>query len=176
MALCGISFAGADVPGFFGDPDRDLYVRWHQLGIWYPFYRAHAHLTTKRREPWLMGAEVTDLVREAVFARYRLLPHWYTLFFEWASRGSPVIRPLWFNSLADAKLDPHTDDHFLVGSSILVRAITAPKQKNVEVRLPAGKWYDYWDTTVVPKNGEQTVKLQVHPSRVPVFVREGQIL
>lgn len=57
-----------------------------------------------------------------------------------------------------------------------MRAITSPKQKHVGVHFPAGNWFDYWDTAVVPKNGEQTVRTPVHASRVPVFVRSGAIL
>lgn len=34
LSLCGLSMAGADVAGFMGDPDTELFVRWHQLGIW----------------------------------------------------------------------------------------------------------------------------------------------
>jgi len=48
-------YAGADVGGFFGNPDPELLVRWYQLGAYYPFFRAHAHHDTKRREPWLFG-------------------------------------------------------------------------------------------------------------------------
>lgn len=36
LCLCGISFSGADVPGFFYDAEPELFRRWHQLGIWYP--------------------------------------------------------------------------------------------------------------------------------------------
>lgn len=55
LGLSGISFAGADVGGFFGDPNAELMVRWFQLGAFYPFFRGHAHLDTKRREPYLFG-------------------------------------------------------------------------------------------------------------------------
>lgn len=51
----GYVFAGADVGGFFGNPETELLVRWYQLGAYYPFFRAHAHHDTKRREPWLFG-------------------------------------------------------------------------------------------------------------------------
>jgi len=47
--------AGADVGGFFGNPDPELLTRWYQLGTYYPFFRGHGHLDTKRREPWLFG-------------------------------------------------------------------------------------------------------------------------
>jgi len=46
---------GADVGGFFGNPEPDLLVRWYQVGAFYPFFRGHAHHDTKRREPWLFG-------------------------------------------------------------------------------------------------------------------------
>lgn len=41
--------------GFFGNPEEELLVRWYQAGAFYPFFRGHAHLDTKRREPWLFG-------------------------------------------------------------------------------------------------------------------------
>lgn len=50
-----VNYAGADVGGFFGNPEPELLVRWYQLGAFYPFFRAHAHHDTKRREPWLFG-------------------------------------------------------------------------------------------------------------------------
>ena len=47
--------AGADVGGFFGNVDAELQTRWNQLATFYPFFRGHGHLDTKRREPWLFG-------------------------------------------------------------------------------------------------------------------------
>ena len=41
--------------GFFGNPGAELATRWWQLGAYYPFFRGHGHLDTKRREPWLYG-------------------------------------------------------------------------------------------------------------------------
>ena len=44
IGLSGIPFSGADVGGFFGNPEPELLTRWYQAGIYYPFFRAHAHL------------------------------------------------------------------------------------------------------------------------------------
>ncbi|RVW21597.1 putative glucan 1,3-alpha-glucosidase [Vitis vinifera] len=55
LGLTGMTFSGADVGGYFGNPEMELLVRWYQLGAYYPFFRAHAHQDTKRREPWLFG-------------------------------------------------------------------------------------------------------------------------
>lgn len=74
-SICGISFIGGDVPGFFGDPEENLVVRWYQMGILMPFFRAHASDMSKRREPWLYREEVTGLIRESIVLRYKLLPY-----------------------------------------------------------------------------------------------------
>lgn len=47
LGLAGITFGGADVGGFFGNPDGELLARWYQAGAFYPFFRAHAHLDSK---------------------------------------------------------------------------------------------------------------------------------
>lgn len=61
-------------------PTHPLTRRWYQLGIYYPFFRGHAHLETQRREPWLFGEDTTRRVRDAIRGRYMLLPYIYTLF------------------------------------------------------------------------------------------------
>ena len=45
----GLSFAGADVGGFFGEASAELFTRWYQAGAFTPFFRGHAHHDTKRR-------------------------------------------------------------------------------------------------------------------------------
>ena len=67
----------ADVGGFFGNPDAELLARWYQLGAYQPFFRAHAHIDTTRREPWLFGEKYTKVIRSSIQQRYQLLPFWY---------------------------------------------------------------------------------------------------
>jgi alpha 1,3-glucosidase len=82
----------ADVGGFFGNPEADLFVRWYQAGAFQPFFRGHAHIETRRREPWVYGEPYTSLVRKAIRRRYALLPFYYTLFKEASVSGLPVMR------------------------------------------------------------------------------------
>jgi mannosyl-oligosaccharide alpha-1,3-glucosidase len=42
--------------------------------------QGHAHLETARREPWLFGEPTTTRIRDAIRARYAMLPYIYTLF------------------------------------------------------------------------------------------------
>ena len=62
------------------------------LGAYTPFFRAHAHHDSKRREPWMFGEETMVRLRKAVIARYALLPYWYTVFREAGITGMPVMR------------------------------------------------------------------------------------
>ena len=47
VEVAGMAFVGADVGGFFGNPDGELMVRWYQAGAFQPFFRSHAHLDSK---------------------------------------------------------------------------------------------------------------------------------
>uniref|UniRef100_A0A8C0GGN8 Uncharacterized protein n=1 Tax=Chelonoidis abingdonii TaxID=106734 RepID=A0A8C0GGN8_CHEAB len=95
ISIAGISFCGADVGGFIGDPEPELLVRWYQAGAYQPFFRGHANIESKRREPWLFGDENTRIIREAIRERYTLLPYLYSLFYRAHTTAEPVMRPLW---------------------------------------------------------------------------------
>lgn len=92
LSITGISFCGADVGGFIGNPEAELLVRWYQAGAYQPFFRGHATMNTKRREPWLFGEEYTRPIREAMRERYALLPYWYSLFYSAHVASQPIMR------------------------------------------------------------------------------------
>ena len=121
-ALGGMSFCGADVGGFFHNPDTELLQRWYQTGIWLPFYRAHAHIDTRRREPYLFAEDVRMRIRNALRLRYALLPLWYTLFREHETTGEPVIRPLFYVFPNDPNV-VDVDNELLVGKFFLQKKL-----------------------------------------------------
>ncbi|BES89296.1 neutral alpha-glucosidase AB [Nesidiocoris tenuis] len=174
LAIAGMSFCGADVGGFFHNPDAELLVRWYQAGAYLPFFRAHAHLDSKRREPWLFGPETTDSIRSVVKARYSFLPLWYTLFYQHNITGDPVIRPLWAEYPEDSNTF-NIDDHLLLGNSLLVRPVMGAGETQVSVYFPGADslWYDI-DTYQVYRHGTATV--QAGLSKIPVFYRGGSIV
>ncbi|KAI3866706.1 hypothetical protein MKX03_006554 [Papaver bracteatum] len=174
LGLTGISFSGADVGGFFGNPDTELLVRWYQLGAYYPFFRGHAHHDTKRREPWLFGEKNTELMRDAIHTRYMFLPYFYTLFREANTTGVPVVRPLWMEFPLDETTFSN-DEAFMVGNSLLVQGIYTESAKQVSVYLPRGQsWYDL--KTGVAYAGGVTHKLQVSEDSIPAFQKAGTII
>ena len=82
----------ADVGGFFGNPEPEMLTRWYFVGAFSPFFRAHAHIDTKRREPYLLAEPYKSIVRQTLRLRYSLLPLWYTAFRESSVTGLPVVR------------------------------------------------------------------------------------
>uniref|UniRef100_A0A673WWJ6 Glucosidase II alpha subunit n=1 Tax=Salmo trutta TaxID=8032 RepID=A0A673WWJ6_SALTR len=175
LGLVGVSFCGADVGGFFKSPSTELLVRWYQTGAYQPFFRAHAHLDTPRREPWLFGPENTALIREAVRQRYALLPYWYQLFYHAHHSGQPVMRPLWVEYPHDTATFS-TDDQFLLGEYLLVHPVTEEGASGVTAYLP-GKGEVWFDVHTFQKhNGAQNLYIPVTISSIPVFQRGGSII
>lgn len=173
LGITGITFSGADVGGFFGNPDTELLVRWYQVAAYLPFFRGHAHHDTKRREPWLFGDRNTELMREAIRVRYTLLPYFYTLFREANVSGVPVVRPLWMEFPND-EATFNNDEAFMVGNALLVQGIYTENAKDASVYLPGDEtWYDLRSGTVY--KGGKTQKVEASGA-IPVFQRSGTII
>ncbi|XP_017888200.1 neutral alpha-glucosidase AB isoform X2 [Ceratina calcarata] len=176
LAVSGFSFCGADVGGFFKNPDTELFIRWNQAAAWLPFYRQHSHIETKRREPWTFNEETTQIVREALRMRYSYLPLWYTLFREHEVNGTPVVLPLWAHYPSETKTYA-IDDEILIGDSILIRPVFQPAVTDVNVYFPGeGKvtWYDV--DTMQPYQQPGLVNIPVTLHKIPVFQRGGSIV
>ncbi|KAJ3342819.1 hypothetical protein HDU93_000949 [Gonapodya sp. JEL0774] len=178
LNVAGITFSGADVGGFFGNPDPDLFTRWFQAGAYQPFFRGHSHIDAKRKEPWVFDDATTSLVRAAIMERYRLLPYWYTLFFEAHVTGVPVMRAMVVEFPRDENVFG-MEDQYMVGAAIMVKPVVAKDTTSVAVYLPDNEtWYDY-DTFTVVKGTlmSPTYATVVTPlDKIPVFLRGGHIV
>lgn len=176
LAISGYSFCGADIGGFFKNPDTELFTRWNQAAMWLPFVRQHSHIETRRREPWLFTDHTTEIIRETFRRRYSYLPFWYTLFREHEVFGTPVIRPIWAHYPTESSTFT-IDDELLVGDSILVRPVFEAGVNEVSVYFPGeGKvnWYDIDTMEVYKKPGAVNVPVTIE--RIPVYQRAGSIV
>lgn len=172
VSMSGIPFSGSDAGGFRGDPDGELYLRWMQLASMTPFFRTHSARTTVERNPWIYGSATTDLVREAVELRYRLLPYFYTAMQQASSEGTPIVRPMFFEEPERATAQ-HVDDQFMVGDNLLVAPIIEQGARSRDVVLPGGQWYPIEAGVAV--DGGQTVTDSVG-NGLSIHVRGGSVL
>jgi alpha-glucosidase len=173
LGVSGQAFVGADVGGFRGDSDAELFLRWMQYGSLTPFFRNHSEVGTVDQYAWAWGDAVLELVRNAIALRYRLLPYIYSAFVRAAETGAPVQRPLVFDHQYDG-LVRDIDDEYLFGPDLLVAPVTIAGQTARQVYLPAGEWYD-WHTGELVRGGGYT--LAVTPmDRIPIYARAGAVV
>uniref|UniRef100_A0A6A7FRA2 Glucosidase II subunit alpha n=2 Tax=Hirondellea gigas TaxID=1518452 RepID=A0A6A7FRA2_9CRUS len=173
LSVSGMTHVGADIGGFFGNPDGALLARWYQTAAYTPFMRTHSHLDTKRREPWLFDRHTLSVIRRAIRDRYRLLPLWYTLFWENERTGAPPMRPLWSEFPKD-ETTFGLEYEFMVGSRLLVAPVLDSDATTVSVYFPEGLWYDTHDNSVY--QGPDTQTVPAPPEKIPVYQRGGSIV
>ncbi|KAG8844242.1 hypothetical protein FRB91_002752 [Serendipita sp. 411] len=176
--IAGITFSGADVGGFFGNPGPEMLIRWYQVGAFAPFFRAHAHIDTKRREPFLLEEPYKTIARDIIRLRYSLLPVWYTAFRHSSVSGVPVLRPQYTVFPEDPKGFSLDEQYYLGTSGLLVKPVTAPGVTETTVYLAeAQPYYDYFTSKVYrgKRSGTNvTVPSALH--ELPLLIRGGSIV
>lgn len=173
LGLSGMAFAGSDIGGFNGAPTPELYARWLTSAAFHPFFRTHTAKGTPWQEPWRYGEEVEAVCRKYIELRYRLLPAIYTLFWQYAAQGMPMMRPLFFEDPTDERLRA-IDDQWLFGDHLLVAPALEAGMHAREVVIPAGTWYDFWSDE--PVEGPCIISCETPLDSVPLFVRAGAVL
>lgn len=173
MGLQGVAWMHSDLGGFAGTyRDPELYLRWLQYGVFQPLYRPHAHEEVPP-EPIFWDEETKAIVRRAIQLRYQLLPYNYTLMFENATAGLPLLRPLAF--LDDRPEMEDCLDAFLWGDAFLVAPITEKGAAEWKVPLPRNAaWFDFW--TGGRFAGGQTISVPLTMDNTPVFVKAGAFI
>ena len=173
MGISGLTLTGADIGGFALSPSPELYTRWLEAGVFYPYCRTHTEIGSRDQEPWSFGYRMEQINRRSIELRYRLLPYLYNAFREAADTGVPIMRAL----LLDYPDDPRAVEQnyeFLFGNDLLVAPVVKSDETRWAVYLPRGLWYDFWTDRAY--EGSRTVTIEAPLDRIPIFVRGGAIL
>lgn len=185
MSLCGQSFNGHDIGGFFGypgandPPNTELYTRWMEWGVFTGLCRQHHdgfgnHSSRPYTEPWRFGSTVETICRDYISLRYRLMPYLYSLFADAHETGAPVYRPTVYDFSSDAATLTQDYD-FMFGPYMLISPVYEAGASTRSVYLPAGTdWVDWWDGTV--RTGGASYVVSAPLDRMPIHVRRGAII
>ncbi len=168
MGLCGVGYMSADIGGFAGDFNAELYTRWQQMGAFVPVMRAHG--SGVPTEPINYSEPYKSIVRDYIKLRYRMLPYNYTLAYENTTTGMPLVRPVFFE---DSQLTG-LDDEYLWGKDFLIAPVTEEGSASREVVFPQGKWIDFFNWTSY--QGGQSYEISTPLDYLPVFVRAGAMI
>jgi alpha-glucosidase len=174
LGICGIPFTGMDIGGFLGNPSRELYARWIQIGSFTPYFRNHAGSNSKASEPWTYGEHVLNISRNYISLRYRLLPYLYSTFFESTQNGLPIMRSLAISHTHDPKIyDPKFQNQYLFGEAFLVVPFESTKDYG-NIYFPGCKWFNLYNDEQIDGKQEKIYALSIR--KLPVFVKEGSII
>jgi alpha-glucosidase (family GH31 glycosyl hydrolase) len=174
MGMQGMGYMHSDLGGFAGDYfDNELYLRWLQYGVFQPIFRPHA------QEDVASEAVYKDIVTKAkakkqIELRYQLLPYNYTISFENNQKGTPLMRPLFFEEPENKSLASICET-YLWGNDLLVTPITKAGITSTSVYFPKNNsWFDFYSDQ--KHDGGTSESVTVTEDHIPVFVRGGAFL
>lgn len=190
MGIAGITWWTTDIGGFHGgdptNPDfRELLVRWFEYGTFCPVMRLHGERVPLKdpigtyggglcvsgadNEVWSYGEEAYEILKYYLELRERMKPYITELMEDAHVKGSPVMRPLFYDIPEDKKCWD-VNDEYMFGPDVLVAPVMYAKMTSRKVYLPAGsKWTNYWTGEVL--EGGQETEVDAPLSQIPLFTR-----
>jgi alpha-D-xyloside xylohydrolase len=192
MGIAGIPWWTTDIGGFLGgnpeDPEfRECIIRWFQYGTFCPVMRLHGERLPHKKplgntgggqffsgadnEIWSYGDEAYAIFEKYIRMRERLKPYITELMREAHEKGTPVIRPLFYD-FPDDTAAWAIDDQYMFGPDLLVAPVLYEKQRSRKVYLPGGaEWKNAF--TGESFDGGQSVECDAPLDRIPLFVRDN---
>jgi oligosaccharide 4-alpha-D-glucosyltransferase len=182
MSMSGVPYIHADAGGFAGgEGDTELYTRWLQFATFTPVFRPHGTafgdlepgVKNIPSEGALYDDPYKSIVRRSVQLRYQLLPYNYTLAYEQAKFGKPLVRPLFYYNSTDSNLYK-TDNEYMWGDAFLIAPVLKKGITSQDIYLPPGGWYAFSGDE--KKEGGRWINEQLVLDHMPVFVKEGSFV
>lgn len=171
LSMSGIPYVHSDIGGFVENSrNEELLIRWAQLGVFSPIFRMYGDKNSP--DLYQCSQETQKIMRELINLRYSLMPYIYTMAYQQATSGKPLVRPLMYVH----------DDHYLMdiydmyyfGDNMLVAPILDPGATSRRVELPFGQWINYYTGEVY--SGGRSLEIPAPLNTIPVFVKAGSFI
>ena len=173
LSATGMAFCGPDIGGFAGQASPELFARWMQAGVLYPFMRTHySHEETEEQEPWSFGPEAEAVSKAAIELRYRLMPTIYSAFADCTETAEPPMRPLFLEHPDDPETHTGCDDQCYLGHALMAAPVVTEGARARSVYFPAGAWTDFWTGDTI--GGGQRLNVDAPLDTLPLYIRGGR--
>jgi Alpha-glucosidases, family 31 of glycosyl hydrolases len=194
MAIAGIPWWTTDIGGFIGgkpeDPSfRELMVRWFQWGAFCPVFRLHGERLSPKppltpyhgeikqfgsgadNEVWCYGDDAYGILAKYMHMRERLKPYVKEQMRAAHEKGTPVMRPLFYDFPKDqAAWD--VEDEYMFGPDLLVAPVTTEGARERDLYLPAGsRWTNAFTGECF--EGGRRIAVAAPLEEIPLFLRDG---
>jgi alpha-D-xyloside xylohydrolase len=187
IGLCGIPWWNTDIGGFYGSTESEEYkeilLRWFQYGTFCPVMRMHGVNAPRvllenqithsgsPNEVWSFGEEPLKVMTHYLDVRERLRPYIQKHMDIASEKGTPVMRPLFFD-FPDDEICYTIEDQYMFGPDLLVAPVLEAEAVSRKIYLPLGsKWKDA--LTGKTYKGGQTIEYKVSIENIPLFTRNG---
>jgi alpha-D-xyloside xylohydrolase len=194
MGIAGIPWWTTDIGGFLGGDIhnkefQELLVRWFAWGAFSPVFRLHGErspfydreeefingvrqLTSGQdNEVWSFGEDNYEILKEFLFIRERLRPYIRECMKDAHEKGTPVMRPMFYDFSEDSA-SWNCTDQYMFGPDLIVAPIMEAGVTTRTVYLPKGSnWVDAKSKEHF--EGGQTISVNAPIEIIPVFMREG---
>jgi alpha-D-xyloside xylohydrolase len=122
-------------------------------------------------EVWSYGEKVYGILVKYMFMRERLKPYIKKLMEAAHEKGTPPMRPLFYD-FPDDPAAWEVEDQYMFGPDILVAPILGMGQRERRVYLPAGTdWMNALTREI--SGGGATIECPAPLEIIPLFVRKG---
>lgn len=163
MSMSGLPYMHSKIGQENGNSiDEELFLRWMQLGVFSPIMRS---------TPLNMATKNLSVLKEAIRLRYQFLPYNYSLAWQQAQYGLPLMRPMIYANPSDSNM-LELEDQFLWGDQFLIAPVLEAGINERKVYFPKGQWVDFW---YGESYGEGWQNVKVKQTEIPVFVKAGAI-
>lgn len=191
MGIAGIPWWTTDIGGFYGgnpqDPKfKELFVRWFQWGTFCPVMRLHGDRQPQQpqigttggaacrsgapNEVWSYGEEVYKICVKYMKLREKMRDYTRLLMKEAHEKGTPIIRPLFYEYPEDIQCW-NVEDEYFYGSDILVAPILESGAISRKIYLPnSSTWIEY--ETKKHYDGGKWIEVKVRLDTIPIFIKE----
>ena len=176
LNMCGFLYTGADLGGFGADVTEDLMIRWLSFGVFTPLMRNHSANGTRRQEVYQF--EKTEMFRDILSVRYKLIPYLYSEYMKAALNDTMMFRPLGFVYDKD-EIARTVEDQLMIGDNVMVapvyeqnaigRVVYCPETMKM-IRFSQGNITE----EQVYEKGHHYIKMPL--GDICVFIRDGYIL
>jgi hypothetical protein len=164
--LSGQALWGCDVGGYRGKPEKELYLRWLQLGMFSPLVRLNGE---SPRVPWAFERDSVQVYEKLLSARLALQPTLAALGKEAVETGRPIMRAMEM-VFPNEPMFAGEASQYMLGEHILVAPVVKEKILSRKVKFPPGRWQNLFEPIVYEGPAELTVPSTLE---IPaVFLRE----
>jgi alpha-glucosidase (family GH31 glycosyl hydrolase) len=195
LGVSGISRWGSDIGGFFsllGGDERtpELLVRWVQFGAVSGVMRTQqGGVNLGPPRPQILDPEILPVWRRYAKLRTQLYPYIVAADAEYRRSGMPTMRHMALAAPGDAAAAGR-EDQFMFGPDLLAAPVHEPGQASRSLRLPAGRWIDFWRAvSYLPEDGGalrlrraktiaggREVTVPAPLEELPLLVRAGAVI